>query len=436
MQRTRSTPQSLMFSVLTFLVVPCQAELPQNDLPQINQDQLKIQHLEQQVQDMQAEIQALAAAQPTESPKLAALEKINLWGYGEIYATRPHHSGQKAEADLARAVFGIGYEFDALTRFNSEFETEHAVTSAVDRGEFEVEQFYVDHDLGSRVGLTSGLFLIPAGFLNEAHEPTQFYGVERNFVESLIIPSTWREGGLDLHGDTRFGLHWATGLCTDQDLSQWNFRPTQAIFSNALNLENNAIAPLQSTHQELQLANAQHLAQFIALNYHGIPGLTLAGSLFSGLASTSANPGGNQRISLWEIHSRFISGPLDVTALYAHGGISQTAGANAANPAASHPMPAAFYGHYVQVAYTVLEWGHSHLNPFVRSERFNMASQYSSGVSPAAPAQAVWPAFADTVYTEGLNYYLNPQVVFKVDVQQYKNNRSFNRIDTGMGLAF
>ena len=69
-------------------------------------------------------------------------------------------------------------------------------------GEFEVEQFYVDRRLNDAVTVRAGLFLMPFGLLNENHEPTNFYGVQRNFVETLIIPSTWREGGFNLHGDT------------------------------------------------------------------------------------------------------------------------------------------------------------------------------------------------------------------------------------------
>ena len=53
--------------------------------------------------------------------------------------------------DLARAVFGIGYQFDDRTEFNSEYEVEHAVASADDVGEFEVEQFYVDRRLSDSV---------------------------------------------------------------------------------------------------------------------------------------------------------------------------------------------------------------------------------------------------------------------------------------------
>jgi hypothetical protein len=65
------------------------------------------------------------------------------------------------------------------------------VSSASDVGEFEVEQFYVDRRLNDAMTLRAGLFLMPFGLLNEHHEPTNFYGVQRNFVETMIIPSTW-----------------------------------------------------------------------------------------------------------------------------------------------------------------------------------------------------------------------------------------------------
>src|SRR6266853_1896546 len=52
---------------------------------------------------------------------------LRLWGYGEMYYTDPTRDGNKAQADLARAVFGLGYSFDERTEFNSEYELEHAV---------------------------------------------------------------------------------------------------------------------------------------------------------------------------------------------------------------------------------------------------------------------------------------------------------------------
>src|SRR6516165_9134662 len=89
-----------------------------------------------------------ASAIPANGSLVNALGNgLRLWGYGEIYYTHPTREPQESQFDLARAVFGIGYRFDERTEFNSEYEVEHAVTSASDVGEFDVEQFYIDRRL-------------------------------------------------------------------------------------------------------------------------------------------------------------------------------------------------------------------------------------------------------------------------------------------------
>ena len=35
-------------------------------------------------------------------------------------------------------------------------------------------------------------------------------------------------------------------------------------------MEDNDVAPLQATHQELALANARYLSQYVALSYFGV----------------------------------------------------------------------------------------------------------------------------------------------------------------------
>jgi hypothetical protein len=321
---------------------------------------------------------AAAAAAPS---SISPFGGLKLWGYGELYYTRPTHDEEQAQADLARAVFGIGYTFDSRTEFNSEFEVEHAVASADDPGEFEVEQFYIDRQLDNDVALRAGLFLMPFGFLNEHHEPTNFYGVQRNFVETLIIPSTWREGGFNLHGDTDFGLGWNAGLTTGFDLSKWNFAPEFPLYTTALDLEDSDSAPLQATHQELALANAQHLSQYLALNYYGVPGFTIGAAISTGDAvKVPAPPNapipGNQRVTLWEGHARWTPGKFDLAALYAHGAISNLTIANASNPGSPNPIPSEFYGYYLQSAYTLWDQGDYRLVPFERWERYNMGSRY------------------------------------------------------------
>ncbi len=388
-----------------------------------------VEQLQQQISTLQNEVQALASASqmPASNP-----HQIHLWGYGELGVTHPISNGRNTQADLARAVFGMGEDFDASTRFNSEFEIEHAVASSVDQGEFEVEQFYVDHDFNRHDRLRTGLFLIPAGFLNEHHEPTHYYGVQRNFVETLIIPSTWREGGVNLQVTNDAGWNFTIGLSTDQDLSAWNFQPQASAVRTALDLENSNIAPLQQTHQELQLAHAQHPATFLAIQYRGIAGLDLGGTVFSGLASNSADPNANQRITLSEIHARTDWKCFEFSSVSAYGHISNTAAVNAVHPNASLPMPAAFEGSYVQAVFIHNLAGLQSMNPFLRIERFNMASRYE-GVSWPISTQTA-PLLADRVTTLGINYYLTPRVVFKIDTQHFAQHRDYNRINFGMGV--
>jgi opacity protein-like surface antigen len=388
---------------------------------------------------------ALPEAQPA-SFGAGALDNVRLWGYGEIYYSRPSRDTSRTTADLARAVFGIGYRFDERTEFNSEYEVEHAVTSSEDPGEFEVEQFYVDRQLTDRAALRAGLFLLPFGFINEHHEPTNFYGVQRNFVETLIIPSTWREGGLSVHGDSSFGLTWSAGVTTGINLSHWDFFPEFPQFTTGLELENNGPAPLQATHQELALANARHLSQYASLNYVGIPGLDIGGAVFIGKAEQAPGTAGDSRVTLWEGHTRWTPGKFHLSALYAHGAISNVADANRANPGSPNPIPSAFYGYFLQAAYRAWEYGDYRLDPFVRWEYFDMGSEYS-GTLPQIPTGTIplsdapgdfgmWPQNRDRVWTAGVNFYVTPHVVFKADYQWFDLNKAFNRLDLGLGLSF
>ena len=433
---------------------------------QINQMQQQLDAMKQELARVKAQNDALAAAQakaaaappapaPAPAPVAAApapapaggiSPNLGLWGYGEIYYSNPTHDHSLATADLARAVFGIGYRFDDRTEFNSEYEVEHAVASAEDAGEFEVEQFYVDRQLNDEATLRAGLFLMPFGFINEHHEPTNFYGMQRNFVETLIIPSTWREGGFSFHGDFDFGVAWSAGVTTGVNLGAWDFAPEFPQYTSALELANNGPAPLQATHQELSLASARNLSQYVALNYFGLPGLDVGGAVFTGKAEPAPGTVGDSRVTLWEGHARWTPGKFDLSALYAHGSISNVADANIANPGSPNPIPSAFYGYFVQAAYQAWEHGDYRLNPFVRWEYYDMGSKYS-GASPRIPSGTVpltdspgdfgtWPSNRDRVWTTGVNFYVTPHVVFKADYQWFDLNKAFNRLDLGLGLNF
>lgn len=393
----------------------------------------ELESLKKEMQSVHSQTEAIATQNEQLAKTVAAApaagagdiaNRATLWGYGEINYTQPKDRDE-TRADMRRAVVGVGYKFNDKTRFMSEFEVEHGVVSADDEGEVEVEQFYIDHQFAQSAAVKAGLFLIPSGLLNESHEPTRYFGVERNFVETNIIPTTWREGGVAVHGSTDLGLGYDVGVTTGFDLSKWD----------ATDAEGRESA-LAAVHQELQNAKARDLSQYVALNYRGVPGLNVGGSVFTGGAGQGDDnfAAKDARITLWELHTRWTPGDWDLSALYARGTISDTRDANYQFRLNGQDVliPEMFYGWYAQAAYKVWQLDTYRLLPFVRYERFNSGAEYAAlpqGMEISnQPLERVW--------TYGLNFYLNDNVVIKTDIQRFKEDSSRNRFDLGVGLAF
>jgi hypothetical protein len=346
-----------------------------------------------------------------------------LTGYGEVNYNRPTRNASQSQVDVRRAVIGIQHRFDDRTKLVSEFEWEHAVTSADDKGESEVEQLYVEREFANGLRAKAGLFLIPAGLLNTNHEPTAFYGVERNFVETAIIPSTWREAGIGLSGDFANGLSWDAGVTTGFDLTKWDATASEGRES-----------PLGSIHQEGQLAKSRNLSVHGALNWRGVPGVLLGGSVFTGKAghATTGFAAPDARITLWDLHARYNPGRLDLTALYARGQISNIDALNQTFAGSPTPVPSSFYGWYTQAAYQLYKSGDYTFSPFFRYEKFNTASGYTA--VPAGLAVPTGPA--EKVMTLGANLHVGEGVVLKADYQKFSEDTTRDRLNLGVGFAF
>ncbi|HEY2927440.1 hypothetical protein [Piscinibacter sp.] len=423
--KTALAASLLLASSAGFAQSPTEAELARK----LDQLAAELANVKAQLAQLQ---QQRAAPTPTASPAPAATPVVAsppprpaepatvLSSYGEINYNRPTRASQNAQADVRRFVLGAQHRFDAKTKVVTELEVEHAVSSADDSGEVEVEQAYIEHQLTPTWAVRGGLFLMPVGLLNENHEPTAYYGVERNFVETAIIPTTWREGGLQIVGSFDNGLTLQTGLSTGFDLSKWDASSSEG-----------AESPLGAIHQELSLAKARDLSVFGALNWRGIPGLQLGGSLFTG-GATHGQAAASARVTLWDVHARWTPGRWDLATLYSRGGISNTAALNAALVGNPTLIPKSFDGWYAQAAYKV--WSHEDyaLWPFVRYEQFNTARSFADlgpGLTPAGAA-------TERVVTVGANFQLTPGVVLKADLQRFRENKDANRVDLGIGWSF
>ena len=455
----------MQIRTLTAAILAAFATLPAHAADDTAALRARLEVMEQQMQQLKAELvrvnakaddanartDALAAHQESApafvtqpgrtggQPEMAA-GQTSFFGYGEINYTRPRQdtAQAQAQADVRRAVIGIGHRFNDKLKLISEYEFEHAVTSKDDKGEAEVEQFYLDYKLNDRMNLKAGLFLMPIGLLNESHEPTHYYGVQRNEVETRIIPTTWREVGVGLYGTLDSGLQYDAGITTGFSIHKWD--PSVG-----------AGSPLAAVHQEGQLAAAHDLAFYGALHYVGVPGLRFGGGIWSGNSGQGNAPhladtgtpdlsGISSRITLWNLDATYTLGNLDLRALYAQGSISQAGAINdalavslpALNPAqniVTGPVPSKFDGGYVQAAYRLFERGDLALTPFVRWERYNTQQQMPAGYDAD-------PLNNERVITAGASLFLTHNAVFKADYQKFRADPTKDRVNLGLGFAF
>jgi hypothetical protein len=400
----------------------------------------KLQILQQEIDELKAQAGRAPAASSATQPSGAAaptdyappLDRstglrsgaTNLVGYGEFNYNRFRQDDRETKADLRRFVFGLNHRFDERLTFHSEVEVEHGVVSKEDDGELEIEQAWLNYRVSDGEGLNvkAGLFLIPLGILNETHEPPTYYGVERNEVETRIIPSTWRELGVGVHGAIAPGLRYDVGVTTGFDAGKIDDPGTG----------------VRSGHQEGQSANAKDLAVYAALNYRA-PGLLVGGGVFSGDTGQNgqSNPllkGVKARLRLWDLHAQYRIAGFDLQALYAAGRLGDTEKINTANLAAGQDFaaPKSMKGAYVQAAYHVYKQGDFDVAPFVRLERFDIRQEEA-----AADNLLQDPLIQnERIRTIGVNFRVHPQVVLKADVQRFHNDKSRDRFDLGLGYMF
>ena len=111
--------------------------------------------------------------------------------------------------DFHRFVLLFTHQFSDRLRFVGELELEHAVVEGLEEGgELELEQAYVDFLVRPSLNFRAGMLLAPIGIINERHEPPVFQGVERPFVDTVIIPTTWFDAGAGVHGTLRRGFRY------------------------------------------------------------------------------------------------------------------------------------------------------------------------------------------------------------------------------------
>ena len=341
---------------------------------------------------MQDQLNQMADA--LESRPASSTKQVHIGGYGELhYNNLESPDGTKfREIDFHRFVLFFGYDFTDSIRFHSEIELEHSLAGDGKPGEVELEQAYVEFDLTENTETKVGLFLIPVGILNETHEPTTFYGVERNNIESRIIPTTWWEGGAALTG--RIG---GSGLSYD------------LTFTSGLD----GGTDIRGGRQKVAEATANDWAYTGRLKYTGVPGLELAGTAqYQQNMAQSLDPdiGAGVLLSthlIWDI-SQF-----QVRALYASWDIDVSANAPADERARDKQD-----GYYLEGSWKFIP----SVGVFARYEVWD-----NGGLGDTEKTQSI----------AGINYWPHEQVVLKLDVQRQDHGTAVASSEAdGFNLGF
>jgi hypothetical protein len=403
-------------------------------------DAASIERLEKQIDALSREIESLkmgeAAAAPVAGSSVHGFgpaaskvyqlrEGVSLGGYGEMvyrdFAGKDDSGGASGEPDrldLLRAVFYFGYKWNDRILFNSEIEFEHATTGEGDeeKGEVSVEFAYLDFLSKKGFNARAGLVLLPLGIINEMHEPTTFPGVLRPRVETAIIPTTWREAGAGVFGETKwiaYRAYLVAGLDALGFTAEEGLREGRQGGSNSL---------------------AEDFALTGRLDMIGVPGLVAGVGAFSGNSGQGQIPAG-ARVDLIDIHAQFQWRGLEARGLWTQASLEDVAVINQALGIAAgsdESVGEHLKGWYLQAAFDLLSLGAGSsqmLAPFVRYE----ALDTQDGV-PDSFVQN--PAFQQRVRSIGLTWKPIPQVALKADYQDVDNGAGTGVDEYHLGLGW
>ncbi len=138
---------------------------------------------------------------------------LSIGGYGEIVGKFFRSEQKLDQTDAYRGVFYIGYKFTDEWSLNTELEFEHGDEAFLEFGYLD----YTPKAMNGLLGFRAGLLLLPTGIINELHEPTLFHGVYRPQTETTMLPTTNRENGVGIFGETaekqlEYKLYYLTSL--------------------------------------------------------------------------------------------------------------------------------------------------------------------------------------------------------------------------------
>ncbi len=369
---------------------------------------------------------------PAASRVYGVSQGVSVGGYGEFIYQRfsgsredGTPSGMTDQVDALRGIVYVGYKFDDRFLFNSEIEVEHGSTGQT--GSVSLEFAYLDYRLSEAFGFRGGLLLSPMGFVNELHEPPIFLGANRPETETRIIPTTWRENGVGLFGQSgAFG--YRVYLMNSLD----------GVGEGSSKASGFSSAGLRGGRQKGSKAVAESFSVVGRVDWTGILGLTAGTSLHVGNSghgrSLDTGAAVDARTLIWEGHLEYQARGFDLRGLIAIADVEDVAGLNALKDlTGTASIGERLRGGYLQLGYDLLARSTTahQLIPFVRYETLDTQVEVPQGFARN-------PANDETIVTLGFSWKPIPQIVGKLDYEIRENgaDAGVDQFNVALGYLF
>jgi len=392
------------------------------------------------------------AAVPGSKPILGVMDSpvagLSIGAYGEIkygWRQNPAAGGQWQNGfDAHRLVLLPTYAISDNIIFNAEIEFEHAGTGfdADDKlhGTAEIEQLFVDFLIMDQLNWRApGIDLVPVGYINQHHEPTQFYSVNRPELYNGLIPSTWKVPASSIYGTITDGIKYQLqvsssiedfgddfGVRTDANSAPPGFYVAGIDGLNALAFSRPVLGDFR------QLNNAIATAGKLDFTPPFLPGLGWSVSAYytpnttpRGAHDEMGNLLGNSSLTLFDAEFRYRvpKTPVELRGEYVYVGFGNPANLRANNDGdPTNNVGRTMYGYSGEIAFhiplgTILktEW---EAVPFYRYTYQNFQTAGFAGTDDNTPTGAGQTQF----HTLGLAVFPTPRIVLKATYQHVKNN--------------
>lgn len=349
----------------------------------------------------------------------SAQPATNLSGYMDFHFNKA--AGDDGRLDFHRFVLLVTHSFSDRIRFVSELELEHGFVEGLEEGgELELEQAYIDFLLSRRFNVRAGMLLMPVGIVNERHEPPIYYGVERPFVDTFLVPSTWFDVGAGVHGE--LGQGWRYRAYVTSPLNAARFSADEGI---------------RGGRQKGGDTNIGRPAATGRLEYVGLPGLTVGASFWAGQTGFAFRPRFEVPVRLVEADVRYARDRIELRSQFVQTGIGNAATLNDAGARTAGVAPniaRAMRGFYGEAGYRVIS-GHPRgdVGLFVRYENFDTQFRMPTGYVPL-------PEFDRDAWVFGVTYWPDADIAIKADFVALRNQsgvvRAPNSFNVGLGWWF